>query len=230
MSAVGAVIMAAGRSERLAPPPEASGLLPPGAAAEGFPKQLLPLGDRVLLQVTLDRFVASRLRPLVLVLGHDAERIARHLRLPRAGFRLAVNRGYARGLASSLRTGLDHLAPEEAAGGPAPRVSAAVFGLGDQPLVRSDTLDALAAEYRRSGARIVQPTHRGQPGNPVLFDGSLFPALRSLTGDAGARGLLRELRREILHLEVDDPGVLVDVDDWATYLEVRRRVAGETAG
>lgn len=90
----------------------------------------------------------------------------------------------------------------------------AFVGLGDMPWVTHTTLCALVARARDAGARwdILQPLHFGVPGHPVGFRASLFPALRALAGDEGARHVVRAHRDRTLQLPVLDAGVLQDVD------------------
>lgn len=219
---VGTVLMAAGPSRRLVLPRHVLVELPPSVGERGYPKQLLPLGDRPLLQVTLDAYRAAATRPIVLVLGHGAERIVRHLRLPPSGVRVVVNPDYEAGQSTSLRLGLRTLRQPGPDGTPPP-LAAALFALGDQPLIRPSTINRLIQAYRASEARIVVPTYRGRRGNPTLMDHSLFDAVAETRGDKGARDLLREYRRETLRVPVDDPGVKLDVDRWGQYRYVRRQ-------
>ena len=88
-----------------------------------------------------------------------------------------------------------------------------VVGLGDMPYVREATLRRIIA--RLAAAKppaIVRPMCNGEAGQPVGFTADYLPKLAALTGDAGARTLLREARTELIMLETDDTGVLVDVD------------------
>jgi molybdenum cofactor cytidylyltransferase len=93
----------------------------------------------------------------------------------------------------------------------------AFVALADMPWVLANTLAELRALMEkqlasRHGPVIVQPTFDGVPGHPVGFSADLFPALRALQGDEGARRVLRSHTGAVLHVEVDDPGVLKDLD------------------
>ena len=85
--------------------------------------------------------------------------------------------------------------------------------LGDQPEVDPATIDRLLAAWR-SGAPIAAVAHAGRLTHPVLFDRSLFGALRELSGDAGARGLLKARRDEVAQVE---GRALRDLDTPADY-------------
>ena len=86
-----------------------------------------------------------------------------------------------------------------------------VVALGDMPRVATHSIEAVVAALN-AGARIAVPTHRGQRGHPVGFAASCRAELLALRGDAGARGLLQRYAAEVVSVEVDDPGILQDVD------------------
>jgi len=86
-----------------------------------------------------------------------------------------------------------------------------VIALADMPWVRPATITAVAAAIQ-SGAAVAAPFYRGERGHPVGFGAACGDALTALTGDAGARSVLMAHRRDMLHIEVDDDGVLRDVD------------------
>ena len=85
-----------------------------------------------------------------------------------------------------------------------------IVGLGDMPFVRPDTVRALVAALATAPTRIVRPTHKGRPGNPIGFPACFFDSLTGIEGDTGARELVAASGPQLL--EVDDPGVLRDVD------------------
>jgi len=86
-----------------------------------------------------------------------------------------------------------------------------VVALADMPQIRPDTIRLIVAALER-GAGIVAPAYRGERGHPVGFAGRFGPALMGLGGDAGARDILRGHRDSVELIEVDDPGVLADID------------------
>jgi molybdenum cofactor cytidylyltransferase len=79
------------------------------------------------------------------------------------------------------------------------------------PAIPPAILPALAAALA-AGAPAAAPRFEGQRGHPVLFSAALFPQLKALTGDQGARDVLRAFGDRLALVETDDPGVLVDVD------------------
>lgn len=85
----------------------------------------------------------------------------------------------------------------------------AVF-LGDMPWIGADSLGYLLA--LASPEHIVVPTYREQPGHPVLFGRRFWPALQGLSGDTGAKSLIRANPQAVRYLPLNDPGILRDVD------------------
>ena len=79
---------------------------------------------------------------------------------------------------------------------------------GDMPLVRPATMQAVARELDRHS--VVYAQHGGRRGHPVGFGAELFSELIELSGDQGARRLVA--RYPAIGLEVDDPGILIDID------------------
>lgn len=86
-----------------------------------------------------------------------------------------------------------------------------IIALGDMPLIRPETISRLARALEQ-GAAIVAPSHGGERGHPVGFAAEFGPRLTLLSGDVGARDILRAERGRIVTLEVEDPGVLADID------------------
>ncbi|HTP25346.1 MAG TPA: nucleotidyltransferase family protein [Burkholderiales bacterium] len=86
-----------------------------------------------------------------------------------------------------------------------------VVALGDMPCIHPGTITKVALELER-GAGIVVPIFAGRRGHPVGFSSVFREQLVGLRGDAGARGILSAHPTSIRQLEVDDPGILQDVD------------------
>src|SRR5580704_9939350 len=183
-SRIGAVVLAAGMSSRM-----------------GEAKQLLRLGDNILLGQVLEHVRSSRAKDIVLVLGHEAEKIKEQVSTE--NLTVVINESYQQGMGTSLRTGLAALPPS---------VNAALIVLADQPFIRPKTLDLLMDQYMRSNAQIVIPTYKGFRGNPVLLDRSVFSEVMALTGDIGCRAIFGNHLEGIVKVPVEDVGILLDLD------------------
>lgn len=193
---VSAVVLAAGESLRM-----------------GETKQLLRMGGRTLLERTLECARNSDAVETILVLGHAAETIRREL--PQSllgGVTVVINPAYKRGMASSLREGLSAVAID---------ARAALIMLSDQPFVRGDTINRIIERYCASEAEIVIPYYKGRRGNPVLLGRPVFEEAMLLKGDIGCRAIFASHTDRTLELNVNDAGILLDIDDRADYERLR---------
>ncbi len=186
---VAAVILAAGLSSRMA----------------SVNKLLMSLGDRPVIRRVVQTALDAGLDPVIVVVGHDRETLRAALQgLP---VRIVGNDDYEEGLASSIRAGVAAIGTD---------VGAAVFLLGDMPLIAPRHLGPLLAAFAPAeGRSICIPTYRTQRGNPVLWSAQYFPRLLELRGDQGARVLLHDLTDQIFEVEMPDDAVLVDIDTQA---------------
>jgi molybdenum cofactor cytidylyltransferase len=189
-------------------------ILAAGASTRmGRLKQLLPLGDRCLLQHVLDEARSSRLDEVILVLGHRAEEIREALELPSGRpARVVINPDYASGLSASLRLGLRSADP---------RAVAAAILLGDQPNMRRELIDRMAAAFLGADSPLVRPVYSGSgrrrvPGHPVFLARRIWPDVEKLRGDQGARALVSARPEWLLEVPVDyEPPA--DIDTWEDY-------------
>jgi molybdenum cofactor cytidylyltransferase len=108
-----------------------------------------------------------------------------------------------------------------------PAHDAVVFALGDMPRVRPETVDRLVAAWRDGAGSALAPRYDGQRGNPVLFDREHFDALATVSGDTGGRSVFQNAA-DSTFVDVDDPGVRVDVDTRADLDALRENESGET--
>ncbi|MHB2021504.1 MAG: selenium cofactor biosynthesis protein YqeC [Candidatus Xenobia bacterium] len=160
-------------------------------------KLLESVRGKPLVQHALDALFASPVDEIVLVTGHggSAIRAAVTPRDPR--LRIVCNERYEEGMATSLSAGIA-ATPRDA--------SRCLVALGDMPALQPETIHRLLAE----DAPIVAPSYQGRRGHPVAFGATLRNELTTLQGDVGAREVL--LRHGVVEIDVDDPGVLLDVD------------------
>jgi molybdenum cofactor cytidylyltransferase len=183
-----------------------------GATRFGKLKQLLPWGSGTLLTQVVDTALASSARPVVVVLGAQAE--ACRVALGRRPVQVVLNPAWAQGQSTSVQAALAALPPH---------IHAALFLLADQPAVQRSTLEALIARYRITRAPLVWPEFQGQRGNPVLFDRRLFPELEALRGDVGGRVVLQAHVAEAERVPVSDAGILIDIDTPNDYDRIQAK-------
>jgi molybdenum cofactor cytidylyltransferase len=180
----------------------------------GAPKLLLRIGGQTLLARVIASARASRCDDVLVVLGDTADRLEQEA--SRAGARTVINPRYREGMGRSLAAGIQALAPE---------CDAAVVLLGDQPGVDKGAIGALIAAFHRTGKPIVASRYGDLVGPPTLISRRLFAEAAGLSGDVGARLLIRQ--HPDLVTEVDLPGAASwDVDTPEEFERVRRLVEG----
>ena len=181
----------------------------------GSPKQLLRLGQKTLLEHAIDHVQSSQVDEIIVVLGSAAETIRSRISTA-PNIRIVLNEDFQSGMGSSLKRGLAEISPAS---------RATLVVLGDQPMVKSETLNRLMDEYRRHKPQILIPLYRGFRGNPVLLDRSVFPEIAGLSGDTGCRAIFGDHLENIRKFEVDDAGVLLDADRPEDLAELERTYA-----
>jgi len=195
------VILAAGMSQRF-----------------GQPKQLLKLNNKHLLEWVLDAALASRLAKVVLVLGHEHEKILQALgvktNLPR--LQIVINHRYPEGQSKSLQAGLIELQPQ---------ISSVMFLLGDQPMLKSATIDHMLDRFWHSELDICVPIWNEKKGNPTIFGRTMYGKLTTIEGDIGAREIIRANPERVLYIEVDDPLCFLDIDSPKDFENLQRLLA-----
>ena len=161
---IAAFILAAGQSRRM------------GA----LNKLLIEIEGKPMVRHVAETVLASRARPVVVVTGHEAERVEAALNGLDVHF--AHNPNHAEGLSTSLKHGLDALPGE---------LDGVLVCLGDMPALRPEHLNRLIASFNPIESRaICVPTVRGKRGNPVLFGAQFFTEMKAVEGDVGARHLI----------------------------------------
>jgi molybdenum cofactor cytidylyltransferase len=181
------VILAAGESRRM-----------------GSPKALLEFQGETFLDRLIGLF-AHRSSPVIVVLGAHQETVRAGLR--RAGQALIVaNPDFLLGQLSSMQCGL-RAVPAAADG--------VLLTLVDHPAVAPATIAALLDSTLPGPLRI--PRFGGRRGHPIWISQSLVPECLALPAASSAKELVTQHAAEIAYIDVDDPGILVDVDDPAAY-------------
>lgn len=132
------------------------------------------------------------------------------------GFDALLNDQPELGLSRSVRLGLAHLTD----------CDGVLFLVSDQPRLKRDSVEALAALWAQNPEKIAAMAHNGVRGNPCLFPARLFPELLALTGDRGGSAVIRHHEDDLILLETDAPE-LADVDTPAALEQVRN--AGHSA-
>ena len=191
---ISALLLAAGRGERM-----------------GGAKQLLPLGTKRMIEVSLDNLLASRCDEVIVVLGFAADEI-RPLVQGKERVRVVINSQFEQGMSTSIKAGVQEISP--AARG-------ILIALADQPFIPAAVIDTLIERFIAGEKGIVLPVYHGQRGHPVILGRQYERELLALSGDAGGREIVRSHPEDCLEVEVDAKGVVMDIDAPEDYQKIQ---------
>jgi molybdenum cofactor cytidylyltransferase len=193
--AIAAIVPGAGRSSRM-----------------GGPNKLLAeINAKPLIRMVAEQALASRARPVLVVTGHQRERVEAALSgLP---VQFVHNPRFADGLGTSLKAGIAALQPN---------IDGAIVCLGDMPQVDAALIDRLiGAIDPDKGALIAVPVIEGKRGNPVVWSRRFFADLMTVEGDIGARYLIGRYAEAVAEVPVDGTAALTDVDTPEAFAAVK---------
>jgi molybdenum cofactor cytidylyltransferase len=191
-----AIILAAGYSSRMA----------------AF-KPLLPLGHSTVIETALSTFLHANINDITVVIGHRADDLKPVL--DRSNVRWIYNERYGEGMYSSVISAISELSLRTGVKG--------VFLLpADMPLVKSLTIEKIMMAYSRFGSHIFYPTYLKQRGHPPLITSDLLPGILAWDGPGGLQSFLERHEVEACEVEVQDKGILMDIDTPEDYSEICR--------
>ena len=186
-----------------------------GSRRLGAPKQLLRIRGLTLLSRTINAAEAVTPGRVVVVIGADALRMRSLIRRHHRGTHSVDNSRWVQGMAGSLRVGLSVLPP---------RASAVLLLLSDQPAVGEASLRRLIRAWRRRPGNAAAAAYRGVVGVPAILPRTLWREARRLTGDEGARKLLRleQMSATAVHMpeaawDIDTPEDLQRLPDGIRF-------------
>ena len=193
MAFISAILTAAGESTRM-----------------GRPKPLLRWHGTTLLEHQVKCLIDGGAAEVVVVLGHLADSIARHIREPRASH--VRNPRYRQGKTTSIKAGLEAVNPE---------TQGYLLLAVDQPRT-SEIISKVVRAHIDADALITSPRYQGRGGHPLIFSSSLKEDLLSITEEnQGIREVFQAHRKEVNEIEVEDPMLRLDLNTLEDYEEAR---------
>ncbi len=193
MTETGIVILAAGNSSRL-----------------GRPKQLLPYRDRTLLTHITTAALAASLTPVVVITGAFRKEIEDSLQ--GQAIEIVFNPDWEKGMASGIVAGLSKLVSLH------PATDAVIVAVCDQPYISAELFRVLVDSHTRTGKGLIACAYSGTIGTPVLFGRQYFSSLSALSGDEGAKKLLKRYPEDIVTIPF--PQGDIDIDTQSDYDKV----------
>lgn len=194
MITISAVILAAGTSSRL-----------------GFNKLTVTIDGESVIRKSVQPFILQDIQRVMVVTGNNRQDIEKELE--GLGVFFIHNPHFMEGMSSSVKASIPFL--EDA--------DAAIFHLGDKPLITSHDVLAVIEAYKACDARIVAPFFQGKMGHPVMVDTDLlYNHSGMLHGDSGLREVIEKYREDMVFIE-GSAGNLFDIDTTRAITLLRER-------
>lgn len=153
-----------------------------------------------------ETLLRSNVHELIVVLSTRNQGVRNQFRGRKV--RTVINPLSKMGMSSSIRRGLQKIHP---------RCHGILIALGDQPLLKTRTINALIRTFDQGKGRIIVPSFRGIRGNPVIFGRKFKKELLNLRGDVGGRSIIESHPEEVRMVPVESIGVIKDVDTRSAY-------------
>ncbi|MBK9009064.1 MAG: nucleotidyltransferase family protein [Anaerolineae bacterium] len=192
---ISAIILAAGESKRM-----------------GQPKMLLKWGKTTVLEHVISVFANAGVEDIVVVTGAARDEVEKIVAVAQTSCpaRSVFNEGFVEGeMLSSIQCGLRDLAEKDS--------SAALIALGDQPQVREGSVWRVCEMFKETGNPLVVPSYHMRRGHPWLVDESLWGEMLAMRAPQTPRDFLNARADQIKYVEVDDEGILADLDTPEQY-------------
>jgi len=173
-------------------------------------KQLLPLHDKPIIRHCLDNLITSGIENIVAVLGYRGDEVLAVIQeMP---VQIVLNKNQESEMAESVRIGLRAIAEKS---------SGVLVCLSDHPLVSIDTLKSLMQCFREAPDKIIIPLYKGKRGHPTLFPRH---AIEEIFNGGTLRDIIDKNRSRLRFLDVQDEGVILDMDTKEDYDKVLKKI------
>lgn len=191
----GIVLLAAGNSSRL-----------------GRPKQTLAFKGKSLLRHSIDIAIKANIGPIMVVLGANAATIVQEIP---EGVHCKMNENWSDGMASSIVCGVRALIELH------PAIEGGILMVCDQAFISAALINELILTHQHTQCSMVTCSYGNTFGPPTFFHKSIFPELMELTGDTGARSILKKHATEVASIPF--PEGVIDIDTESDY----QKIAGQ---
>jgi len=176
---ISAILLAAGQSKRM----------------DGENKLTKEIQGTPLIKHSVKNILASSIDELIIVLGYQKE-IIKKLIDKNEKIKFVFNQDFESGMATSIKTGLNHLSED---------TEAFFICLGDMPMVNKDIFNLLIKS--KNNREIIVPTYKNKQGNPILFSKSMKKKIMTIEGDVGAKKILELNKDKTLNIETNNQSI-----------------------
>ncbi|MEO8072988.1 MAG: nucleotidyltransferase family protein [Acidobacteriota bacterium] len=192
-SKIGLIILAAGASVRM-----------------GKPKQSLEFNGKTLLQRAVQTAHESECRPIVVVLGAQADILKNEIK--NFDVQIVENTNWKKGMSSSIKTALEKNLEINS------QINGVLIMVCDQPFVSVELINQIVEMYRKTDSLIIASKYGETLGVPALFGRRVFPQLLKLENESGAKKIIRQFQNETAFVSFEEGNF--DVDTPEDYLKL----------
>lgn len=189
MKRIAALIPAAGYSSRI-----------------GFFKPLLPVGSSLVIERSIDTFRQAGIEDIHVVIGYRANLLIPVL--TSLGVKTIMNPDYDQGMYTSVQAGVRSLESE---------VEAFFLLPADYAFVSAETVRSMLRAYQGSSFEVIYPVYRENRGHPPLISAKLRDRILACEPEGGLKELLEREAHNSAEIQVDDEGILIDLDSEEDY-------------
>jgi len=186
---VSAILLGAGESRRM-----------------GVNKLSLPWGRKTILEHCLHTLLRSEVGEVIVIMNPRMKESEKKFILPKC--KVVINPYYQNGISTSIRMGVRAIDPQS---------QGILIALGDQPFLKTRTVNALIKRFAKQRKGIIVPSFRKEKGHPVIFHRTYQNELLKLKGDEGGKSILQKYSKEIWRVPVRSSGVVRDIDVRKDY-------------
>jgi molybdenum cofactor cytidylyltransferase len=184
-------------------------------------KLFLPWGRETVFEHCFNTLLRSKAGEIIVVLSKQNEEMKERFKKRSASttkkVKVTFNRYYKRGMSTSIHKGLLVMDP---------RSEGILISLGDQPFLKTRTINVLLRAFQQRKGGIVVPSFQGMKGHPVIFHRMFRKELLKLRGDTGGKPILLKYSKLIKTLPVRSEGVIKDIDTREAYQQALRMRRG----
>jgi molybdenum cofactor cytidylyltransferase len=189
MAKIWAIILAAGESKRM-----------------GFPKMLLVFDNKSMIENVIENVTNSVVDNIMVVLGSDREKLVKVVEVCPVSY--CYNDNYKKGMLESVKCGFRNIPSD---------FEAVLVFQGDQPLITPEVINSIIVAYKSSGKGIVIPVYENKRGHPLLIDKKYKDEIEKLDSHEGLRSLASHFINDVLEVETNDRGIIIDFDTYEDY-------------
>lgn len=189
MGEIWSIILAAGESKRM-----------------GFPKMLLPFNGLTMIETVINNVTGSKIDNTIVVLGANRDLLME--KLSDYSITCCYNDSYKEGMLSSVKCGFRNLPAD---------IEAVLVFQGDQPFISPELINNVIKAYSLSEKGIVIPVYNNRRGHPLMVGKKYRDEIEKLDSNLGLRSLAEKFSDDVLEINTEQSGILVDFDTYEDY-------------